>query len=101
MTSTLQSNRLRQPLSSIRLLFLGIVLSTAHLAAQVLPAERRELVDRVLNDLTGRPELPSSYYEHFEISPDGKWVAFTQQRGSGEQDAFLPVMSGCCRVGCR
>ena len=90
MTSTLQSNRLRQPLSSIRLLFLGIVLSTAHLAAQVLPAERRELVDRVLNDLTGRPELPSSYYEHFEISPDGKWVAFTQQRGSGEQDASPP-----------
>lgn len=45
-----------------------------------------ELVDKVLDLLMGLESIPRGNYEHYDISPDGRFVAFSIERGFKEKD---------------
>lgn len=45
-------------------------------------------IDAFLNTLMQTASLTSPYYEHYDISPDGRWAAFTIQRSFTEDDIY-------------
>jgi dipeptidyl aminopeptidase/acylaminoacyl peptidase len=47
-----------------------------------------ETVDKFLDDLMKTESISSPYYEHYDISPDGKWVALTIARGFQRDDIY-------------
>ncbi len=47
-----------------------------------------ETVDKFLDALMDTRAISNPYYEHYDISPDGKRVAFTIERGFHEDDIY-------------
>ena len=61
------------------------LLSGPFLSGQGKNADR---VDRFLEALMDTRSITDPYYEHYDISPDGKWVAFTIARSFQEDDIY-------------
>ena len=47
-----------------------------------------EVVDKFLELLMDTESISQPDYEHFDISPDGRWVAFALERGFREDDTY-------------
>jgi len=47
-----------------------------------------EKVDRFLDSMMATESISNPYYEHYDISPDGNWVAFTIARSFQEDDIY-------------
>lgn len=50
--------------------------------------KKEEIVDKFLDDLMATESISDPYYEHYDISPDGKWVAFTIARSFAKDDIY-------------
>jgi dipeptidyl aminopeptidase/acylaminoacyl peptidase len=50
--------------------------------------QSREAVDKFLDSLMETESINDPYYEHYDISPDGRWVAFTITRSFQEDDIY-------------
>ena len=61
------------------------LLTIISLEGQVKNPER---IDTFLDSLMDSESISDPYYEHYDISPDGKWVAFTIARSFREDDIY-------------
>ncbi|UCE43009.1 MAG: prolyl oligopeptidase family serine peptidase [Candidatus Aminicenantes bacterium] len=50
--------------------------------------KRSETGDKFLDSLMDTESISDPYYEHYDISPDGKWVAFTIARSFQKDDIY-------------
>ncbi len=50
--------------------------------------KRTETVNKFLDSLMHTESINDPYYEHYDISPDGQWVAFTISRSFQDDDIY-------------
>ncbi len=74
--------------SKIKFLLIFCLMPFLLLSVLVGQEKNQETVDKFLDALMDTQAISDPYYEHYDISPDGKRVAFTIERSFHEDDIY-------------